>query len=88
MYPYRVTHFNTHSDIKEFWITTGLFPQTIVIGFKEPTIIKEISIISYGAKEIIFEGSESKDQSSFEKISETSIKSIKLHESNLKVRNK
>ena len=41
---------------KEFWITTGLYPQEVTITLPNPKVINEIKFTTTGAKKILIEG--------------------------------
>ena len=41
---------------KSFWITTGLYPQEMLIAFKEPKLINNVNFVTTGAKRIRIEG--------------------------------
>lgn len=55
---------------KEFWTTTGLFPQEMILQLDNARVIKSISISSYALKKIVIETSESESATNFVKQAE------------------
>jgi|LauGreDrversion4_2_1035121.scaffolds.fasta_scaffold473962_1 hypothetical protein len=55
---------------KDFWTTTGLFPQEMVIQLDTARSIKSISLSSYALKKIIIETSEVESAMNFTKQAE------------------
>jgi len=45
------------SDRETFWMSTGLFPQEMIIKLSKPGIVEDISIKGVKLKEVIFLGS-------------------------------
>lgn len=43
-------------DLQTFWLTTGLYPQEILIQLKAPKMISEIKFNTQGARKVIIEG--------------------------------
>jgi heat shock protein beta-11 len=58
------------SNKKEFFSSTGMFPQEITIQFKTVKNINKINIISYGIKKIKIEICENDAVVNFKKVSE------------------
>jgi hypothetical protein len=55
---------------KEFWTTTGLFPQEMVIQLETARTIKSINLSSYAMKKILIETSEVESAMNFIKQAE------------------
>ena len=43
-------------NLKSFWITTGLYPQEILIQLESPKLISEVKFVTAGARKIVIEG--------------------------------
>jgi hypothetical protein len=37
-------------NLKTFWMTTGMFPQELLIDLKSPMAVNEVQMISTGSK--------------------------------------
>ena len=62
---------NVLSSENNFWITTGLYPQELMIEFAEPTPIQNVEFIVNGARKITIEGSKQSNRNDFTKIGES-----------------
>ena len=61
---------NTLNSNKEFWTTTGLYPQELCIQLDSTRSINSVSISSFGVKHIILETCESESAGTFIKQAE------------------
>ena len=58
---------------REFWISTGLFPQELLFHLSPPLLPRSIRIISTNVRQIAVEGCESTHPGNFTKIGETEL---------------
>jgi hypothetical protein len=61
---------NIFGTNKEFWTTTGLYPQELIIQFENSKKIDSISITSYGIRKIVIESCENDSATVFTKQAE------------------
>ena len=74
------------SDIRKFWMTTGLFPQELLIDLKKLTTVTEVRFTSYGIKKVRLEGCEGPSATSFKVIAEGEFKkSDRLQDESIRV---
>ena len=43
-------------DTSTFWLTTGLYPQELLIQLNAPKVISEVKFTTKGARKVIIEG--------------------------------
>ena len=60
-----------NSNPKEFWITTGLYPQELTFTFPNAKVINEIKFVTTGAKKIVVEGCQTATGNAFKTIAES-----------------
>eukprot|EP00826_Nyctotherus_ovalis_P026828 TRINITY_DN2092_c0_g2_i2.p2 TRINITY_DN2092_c0_g2~~TRINITY_DN2092_c0_g2_i2.p2 ORF type:complete len:106 (-),score=28.83 TRINITY_DN2092_c0_g2_i2:219-536(-) len=74
------------SDLRKFWMTTGLFPQEILIDLKKLTTVSEVRFTSHAVKKVRLEGSEARSATSFKVIAESEFKkNDKLQDESIRV---
>src|SRR5688572_14958818 len=62
------------ADEKSFWITTGMFPHEIVLGFKAGQVnISKIATWSYHIRKIVIEKSTESQPTKFERVTEIEL---------------
>ena len=54
-----------------FWMTTGLYPQELLIQLNAPKVISEVVFSTQGAKKIVIEGCKQANAQTFTKIGES-----------------
>uniref|UniRef100_A0A8C5UBI6 Uncharacterized protein n=1 Tax=Malurus cyaneus samueli TaxID=2593467 RepID=A0A8C5UBI6_9PASS len=62
----RVLSCSLHRSSKTFWVTTGMFPQELIIGFPKCVKISKVAIQCYLVRTLRIERSISKDPVGFE----------------------
>ena len=68
---------NILSPSKDYWVSTGLFPQEVIISFDPPQSFRSIHIVSSNIRCIVIEGCESPQMGSFSKIGEEEFGNIR-----------
>ncbi len=58
-------------DPKKFWITTGLYPQELLIDLGGTKPINDVKFSVTGARKIIIEGCKTTNASEFKKVGES-----------------
>ncbi len=58
-------------DPKKFWITTGLYPQELLIDLGGTKPINEVKFSVTGARKIVIEGCKTTNASEFKKVGES-----------------
>ena len=58
-------------NINTFWITTGLYPQELLIQMDQPRVVSEVKFQTTGARKIIVEGCKQANAQTFSKIGES-----------------
>jgi heat shock protein beta-11 len=66
-------------DKSSFWVSTGLFPQEIIISFQSQVIISAIQIYCFNVKELIVERSVKADPVDFELVCERDLAFTDTH---------
>mmetsp|Transcript_29498 Transcript_29498/g.21951 ORF Transcript_29498/g.21951 Transcript_29498/m.21951 type:complete len:126 (+) Transcript_29498:14-391(+) len=61
----------TTRDNKQFWITTGLYPQELLIDLQGTRQVNEVRFVTTGAKKILIEGCKTSNSSDFKKVGES-----------------
>ena len=69
------------SNNSDFWSSTGMYPQELVISFPQPKQISELNIVGYNIKSLLIESCENDSAVIFNPQSE--IKNIPLNEGSL-----
>lgn len=74
--------FAIDGDDNTFWVTTGLFPQELVIRFKRPSQITRITVTCGNVKQYIVNAATDEGMSEWVQIDDTSLpgKPVKLSE--------
>ena len=62
--------------MSKFWITTGLYPQEILIDLNGTKPINEVNFNVSGARKIVIEGCKTTNASEFKKVGESKGKQI------------
>ena len=60
-------------NLKEFWMSTGLFPQELLFQLSSPTAPRSLRLVSSNVRQIIIEGCEGTHPGNFGKIGETEL---------------
>ncbi|TNV75526.1 hypothetical protein FGO68_gene10992 [Halteria grandinella] len=60
-----------NKDPNKFWITTGLYPQEILIDLGGTKPVNEVKFIVSGARKIVIEGCKTTNASEFKKVGES-----------------
>ena len=58
-------------NMQTFWLTTGLYPQEILIQLKAPKVISEVKFNTQGARKIVIEGCKQANSQTFTRIGES-----------------
>ena len=58
-------------DPKKFWITTGLYPQELLIDLGGTKPVNEVRFTVSGARKIVIEGCKTTNASEFKKVGES-----------------
>eukprot|EP00743_Colponemidia_sp_Colp-15_P003468 GILK01003745.1.p1 GENE.GILK01003745.1~~GILK01003745.1.p1 ORF type:complete len:143 (-),score=11.31 GILK01003745.1:180-566(-) len=56
-----------------FWVSTGLYPQELLVQFDAPASIRRVKLTSTGIRRIIIEGCEGSSPVNFEKLTEQDL---------------
>ena len=59
------------SNPKEFWITTGLYPQELTFTFSNAKVVNEVKFTTTGARKVCIEGCQSATGNAFTTIGES-----------------
>ena len=59
------------NNLQTFWLTTGLYPQEILVQLKAPKVISEIKFNTQGARKIVIEGCKQANAQTFTRIGES-----------------
>ena len=60
-----------NTDMKQFWVTTGLYPQELTISFNQARVINEVKFASTGIKKAVIQGCQTQSGNSFKEIGTT-----------------
>uniref|UniRef100_A0A3P9IN09 Intraflagellar transport protein 25 homolog n=1 Tax=Oryzias latipes TaxID=8090 RepID=A0A3P9IN09_ORYLA len=66
-------------NINTFWMSTGMFPQELIIRFPEATTISALTVDSYNVKKLKIEKNISQSASQFESVTEKEFESTEGH---------
>ena len=61
------------ANVKEFWMSTGLFPQELLFQLTSPSTPRTLRLSSSNVRQIIVEGCEGSHPGNFGKIGETEL---------------
>ena len=64
--------------MKKFWITTGLYPQELLIDLGGTKQVNDVKFTVTGARKIVIEGCKTTNASDFKKIGESKGKKRRL----------
>mmetsp|Transcript_1489 Transcript_1489/g.990 ORF Transcript_1489/g.990 Transcript_1489/m.990 type:complete len:100 (+) Transcript_1489:36-335(+) len=60
-----------NEDPKNFWVTTGLYPQEVLITFNKARVVNNVRFLTQGAKKVVIEGCKTTNASEFKKVGES-----------------
>lgn len=72
-----LTSYASHSNLGEFWLTTGLYPQELLILFTPARDVRTVHFVTTNVRKVQVEGSETNSLTTFAKLGETEIGSNK-----------
>jgi len=58
-------------DPKQFWMSTGMFPQELLIDLGGAKPVNEVKFMTTGVKKVVIEGCKSTNASEFKKVGES-----------------
>ena len=64
-------HVLEKDDLTTYWLTTGLYPQEILVQMNAPKVISEVKFNTQGARKIIIEGCKQANAQTFTRIGES-----------------
>ncbi|XP_068461034.1 intraflagellar transport protein 25 homolog [Clinocottus analis] len=73
--PENITDGNTNT----FWMSTGMFPQEVIIRFAESSQVSAVTVDSYNVKHLKLEKNTSQNASQFEYVTEQEFKQEEGH---------
>ncbi|XP_034397093.1 intraflagellar transport protein 25 homolog [Cyclopterus lumpus] len=73
--PENITDGNTNT----FWMSTGMFPQEVIVRFAESTQVSAVTVDSYNVKHLKIEKNSSQNASQFESVTEQEFKQTEGH---------
>ncbi len=56
---------------KQFWISTGLYPQELTFTFQNSKVVNEVKFQTTGAKKVMIEGCQTATGNAFKSIAES-----------------
>lgn len=62
----------TSSSPDEFWMSTGMFPQELVVRLEHKTVLSSIKVVTAGVRDMVVEWAEGPEPKNFQKVADVS----------------
>lgn len=59
------------ADTKQFWVSTGLYPQELVFQFSQPKQVNEVKFTMTGARKVVVEACQGTTGNAFQVVGES-----------------